>query len=345
MMRIEHAPSAVMQRLCQRSAAMTTNRWTPAASCTIPSRPHTLLRYASTINPAAQYNPSFHSRRFTSFTLHATAAPSSSPGPASNPHPTRGAVNYDLSGRAALVTGGSSGIGLGIARLLAEQGVRVALSSRSLARATEAAESIVAQTASLSNASANAAAHRPLAIECDVRDPAAVERMVDEAHRSFGRLDFVVHAAGVNVDALIVRAKDESVQASARHPPTVVIVPAEWLIQSHAPFCSLLLLCLCALSAIASQLQTNLVGAISLSRSVARRMLVQRSADGQPAGGRIIHIGSVVGQHGNAGQSVYAASKAGLHGQHSREAASISAQSELTRARLTSDLCTDVRSC
>lgn len=86
-------------------------------------------------------------------------------------------------------------------------------------------------------------------------------------------------------------------------------------------------------SAIASTIETNLLGAIYLSRSAARRMLAQRSAaarngaeasatgsaeaaaDAVPFGGRIIHIGSVVGQRGNAGQAVYAASKAGLHGQ------------------------------
>lgn len=43
-------------------------------------------------------------------------------------------------------------------------------------------------------------------------------------------------------------------------------------------------------------------------------MMIQRDADRTPLGGRIIYIGSVVGQQGNVGQSVYAASKAGLHG-------------------------------
>jgi 3-oxoacyl-[acyl-carrier protein] reductase len=52
---------------------------------------------------------------------------------------------------------------------------------------------------------------------------------------------------------------------------------------------------------------TNLTAAFGCARSVLRQMLKQRS-------GRIINIGSVVGQMGNAGQSNYAASKAGLEG-------------------------------
>ena len=69
-------------------------------------------------------------------------------------------------------------------------------------------------------------------------------------------------------------------------------------------------------------MSTNLIGALHVSRAAAKLMLTQqRESSAQPAtqsgaaGSSLIFIGSVVGQWGNAGQSVYAASKAGLQGQ------------------------------
>lgn len=74
-------------------------------------------------------------------------------------------------------------------------------------------------------------------------------------------------------------------------------------------------------SAIESQISTNLTGAIYLARSTAARMISQRTSTttekgsaSTPSGGRMIFISSIVGLDGHPGQSVYAASKAGLHG-------------------------------
>lgn len=98
---------------------------------------------------------------------------------------------------------------------------------------------------------------------------------------------------------------------------------------SLAPF-----LCAPLRSNIESQIATNLVGAIYLARSTAQRMISQRTPaspsaaqedtsatsaassapSSQPRGGRLIFISSVIGLSGNSGQSVYAASKSGLHG-------------------------------
>jgi NAD(P)-dependent dehydrogenase (short-subunit alcohol dehydrogenase family) len=108
------------------------------------------------------------------------------------------------------VTGGSSGIGLAIAFLLAQQGVSVALTSRKLERAQQAAATI--QSILLSTASASASAPSVLALQADVRSTADVDAAVESAWKAFGqRLDIVVHAAGVSHDALIVRASDTSV--------------------------------------------------------------------------------------------------------------------------------------
>jgi NAD(P)-dependent dehydrogenase (short-subunit alcohol dehydrogenase family) len=89
-------------------------------------------------------------------------------------------------GQAALVTGGGSGIGAGIARRLAEQGAKVALLGRTLAKL----ESVQAQIA---NARGTA-----LCLTADVRDYAAVEGAVNEAATRFGRLDVLVNCAAGN---------------------------------------------------------------------------------------------------------------------------------------------------
>jgi NADP-dependent 3-hydroxy acid dehydrogenase YdfG len=81
-----------------------------------------------------------------------------------------------LSGRVALVTGASGGIGAAVARSLAEQGVRLGLSSRS---------------------GGDLGLDGSIAAPCDVRDPAAVGAFVEQIVARFGRLDIVIANAGV----------------------------------------------------------------------------------------------------------------------------------------------------
>jgi 3-oxoacyl-[acyl-carrier protein] reductase len=85
-----------------------------------------------------------------------------------------------FAGRAAIVSGASRGIGLGIAERLAASGMRVLLCARSAASLEAAAASL------------------PGAIACpaDLRRPEAAERIVGEAIARFGRLDLVVNSAG-----------------------------------------------------------------------------------------------------------------------------------------------------
>jgi short-subunit dehydrogenase len=88
-----------------------------------------------------------------------------------------------LEGKVAVITGASMGIGEAIAKLLADEGASVVLSSRSLDRA-EAARQRVAHS------------DRTIAIECDVRNREEVERLATGAIRRFGRLDLWINNAG-----------------------------------------------------------------------------------------------------------------------------------------------------
>ena len=97
-----------------------------------------------------------------------------------------------LSGKAALVTGGARGIGAGIARRLAADGARVAI-TYSASRA--AAEALVEQL--------TAAGGEAVAIQADAADEAATRAAVAETVRRFGRLDILVNNAGVGVAAPI----------------------------------------------------------------------------------------------------------------------------------------------
>lgn len=90
-----------------------------------------------------------------------------------------------LAGRTALVTGGGSGIGKSTARLLAYLGVRVAVAGRS-------PDTLVATAADIVEAGGPA----PLAVACDVREPQAVDAMLDQVLGAFGGLDYLVNNAG-----------------------------------------------------------------------------------------------------------------------------------------------------
>lgn len=95
---------------------------------------------------------------------------------------------YDFSGRVALVTGASSGMGLATAEAFARAGAAVVL-----ADVNETA--LGAETEKLS-----AAGHRVLAVTCDVADEAQVEAMIARTVAAFGRLDMAFNNAGIQVD-------------------------------------------------------------------------------------------------------------------------------------------------
>src|SRR5262249_50264651 len=129
----------------------------------------------------------------------------------------------DFSGKVVLVTGGSRGIGRACAVAFAERGARVAIGY-----AANEAEA---------NHTLSMLRHPGKAIRLDAADAAACARAVESVVADFGRLDVLVNNAGVAVDGLVVRVKDE-----------------DW----------------------DKQLDTNLKGAFALIRAAARPMMKQR---------------------------------------------------------------------
>lgn len=97
----------------------------------------------------------------------------------------RRARQADLQGQVALVTGGSRGLGLLLAREFARQGCRVAICARDEAELERAGQGLAETGAQV------------LAVRCDVADRADVERLVDEVTRQFGRVDILVNNAGI----------------------------------------------------------------------------------------------------------------------------------------------------
>jgi 3-oxoacyl-[acyl-carrier protein] reductase len=162
---------------------------------------------------------------------------------------------FNLSGKVALVTGASRGIGRAIAERLAERGATVVAAARG-----DHANACVAALV--------AAGRRAEALSVDVTDSAALERVPAGIVERHGRLDIVVSNAGITRDQLLMRMKRDDWDAV---------------------------------------LATNLTATFVLVQAAMRPMLKQR-------GGRIIAVSSVVGQMGNAGQTNYAASKAGVIG-------------------------------
>ena len=163
-----------------------------------------------------------------------------------------------LSGRVALVTGASRGIGRAIARTLAARGAVVAVN---YSQREDAAKQLCEEIAS--------AGGKAIAVGFDVADAAAVDAGVARVVAELGGLQILVNNAGISVDALLMRANPDD---------------------------------------FSRLLDINLKGAFLCCKAASRHLLRAR------ADGRIINIGSVVGEQGNAGQSMYAAAKAGLLG-------------------------------
>jgi NADP-dependent 3-hydroxy acid dehydrogenase YdfG len=107
----------------------------------------------------------------------------------------------ELSGRTAVVTGASSGIGRAIAERLGGAGATVVLAGRTEAAMKEAADRIAATGGSAS------------VVTCDVRDPAAVQDLVARAVEDTGRLDIMVNNAGLSHPEPILEADVEGWRA------------------------------------------------------------------------------------------------------------------------------------
>jgi 3-oxoacyl-[acyl-carrier protein] reductase len=166
-------------------------------------------------------------------------------------------MDLGLSGKVALVTGGSRGIGRAAALGLAKAGAKVAIS---YTNNEDAAQETVR---AIEAAGGKGSLHR-----FDVGDSAAVREVIDGIVEQEGGLHILVANAGVAVDGLLLRYRDEDLDRIFR---------------------------------------TNVFGAFYAARAAARAMMKARF-------GRIIMMGSVVGEMGNSGQVAYAGTKAALEG-------------------------------
>ncbi len=167
-------------------------------------------------------------------------------------------ASLDLSGRVAVVTGASRGIGRAIAVVLAERGATLVVN---YAKGEAAAREVCAAI--------EQAGGKAVALGFDVGDDSAVDAAIKHVVETLGGLDILVNNAGVSIDALMMRARAEDFDTLIR---------------------------------------TNLRGTFLCSKAATRHLLRAKNR------GRIINLTSVVGEQGNAGQSMYAATKAGVIG-------------------------------
>jgi 3-oxoacyl-[acyl-carrier protein] reductase len=166
-------------------------------------------------------------------------------------------MNIDFTGKIALVTGGTRGIGRAIVQALADAGASVAFTYRS---STAEAESFRAEL--------EAKGCRVLTYQGDAADTEAASEAVAMVLEAWGRIDILVNNAGITRDGLMLRMGE-----------------SDW----------------------ESVINTNLKSVFNFCKAVYRPMMKQRA-------GRIVNMSSVVGVMGNAGQTNYAASKAGIIG-------------------------------
>ena len=103
-------------------------------------------------------------------------------------------MKIDLSGRTAVVTGSTRGIGRAIAETLAGAGARVAIVGRDQSRAEEVASAVSPEARGFA---------------CDVGDTTSVAAMIAAAEEAFGAVDILVNNAGLTRDNILFRIKDD----------------------------------------------------------------------------------------------------------------------------------------
>lgn len=162
-----------------------------------------------------------------------------------------------LKGKNVIITGGSRGIGRGIAEKFAEQGANIAFTCIKMS------DSSLELAKNLEKIGVKAKAY-----ESDAADFDAATKLAEDVLNDFGSIDVLVNNAGITKDNLLMRMSEEDFN---------------------------------------DVMKINMNSVFNNTKAVLRQMLKQRS-------GSIINLSSVVGVKGNAGQSNYSSSKAGIIG-------------------------------
>lgn len=162
-----------------------------------------------------------------------------------------------LSGKTAIITGGSRGIGKGIAEVFAKHGANVAFTYSSSEEAALALEN------QLTKEGIKAKAYKS-----DAANYQQSQQLAEEVVKEFETIDILINNAGITKDNLLMRISEEDFD---------------------------------------QVIEVNLKSVFNMTKAVQRTMLKQRQ-------GSIINMSSIVGVKGNAGQTNYAASKAGIIG-------------------------------
>ena len=162
-----------------------------------------------------------------------------------------------LKGKNVIITGGSRGIGRGIAEKFAEQGANIAFTCIKMS------DSSIELAKNLEKIGVKAKAY-----ESDAADFDAAAKLAEDVLNDFGSIDVLVNNAGITKDNLLMRMSEEDFN---------------------------------------DVMKINMNSVFNNTKAVLRQMLKQRN-------GSIINLSSVVGVKGNAGQSNYSSSKAGIIG-------------------------------
>jgi NADP-dependent 3-hydroxy acid dehydrogenase YdfG len=104
-------------------------------------------------------------------------------------------MSNNIEGKVVVITGASSGMGEAAARYLAAQGASVVLGARRIERLQSLADEL------------NSQGGKALAVETDVTDPNQVQRLVDEAVQTYGRVDVIINNAGLMPHSPLERLK------------------------------------------------------------------------------------------------------------------------------------------
>ncbi len=109
-------------------------------------------------------------------------------------------MDLDITGKVAIITGGSDGIGKATAETLAKEGAKVCIAARTKSKLDEAAESIKRLTSG-----------EVIGLQADVRDENSVKEMIDHVSRLWNRIDILVNNAGTSSAAKFEDMTDEQV--------------------------------------------------------------------------------------------------------------------------------------